>query len=191
MSLSFTLKIIIGFITFSFLVLVGTLGFIYFDSESAIETKTENPCAPPKPGSIDDLRTGNKKLTFGYTQLVFTPGLSGYNCSVGIKNTQDSVQELVLVSTFLRNSKDNSTYTDIIFEYDTSARILNPTETIVIPVNITAGQIEGNFLYKWEVYTRDGEEYEIYDSRTFFIKVISEEEQKQRENSERVQEQLS
>jgi len=132
---------------------------------------------------LDDLRTGNKKLSFPATELRLETGSDDVQ-AIGIKNTADS--ELVLKVAFqvkTGNGFDNiesevekgltttggvSFSTKII--WDNSELTFSPGESRVIPVTITAPDKTGTYLYKVLVMKVEQSSETVFDERTFFIK---------------------
>ncbi len=131
---------------------------------------------------LDDLRTGNKKLSFPATKLTLATSEESVQ-AIGIKNTLDREADLVLsfqvkaggdggFTDFpadrelpFQNSGDIQTTSSII--WDDTAQTLKPGETRIIPVTIKAPDKTGTYLYKVSVNLADGSPF---DSRTFFIK---------------------
>jgi len=132
---------------------------------------------------LDDLRTGNKKLSFPATKLVLETGEESVQ-AIGVKNTADS--ELILKVGF--QIKTGERFSDFFSEvmgtfettgeeitskiiWDSSKITFAAGESRVIPVTITAPDKTGNYLYKILVYRVTGENNEeIFDERTFFVK---------------------
>ncbi|MDP3989606.1 MAG: hypothetical protein Q8Q01_00175 [archaeon] len=132
---------------------------------------------------LDDLRTGNKKLSFPATELRLETGSDDVQ-AIGIKNTADS--ELVLKVAFqikagdqfesIESESDESFTTKggVPFStkviWDNSELSFSPGETRVIPVTITAPDKTGTYLYKVLVMKVEASGETVFDERTFFIK---------------------
>ena len=137
---------------------------------------------------LDDLRTGNKKLSFPATQLTLETNEESVQ-AIGIKNTEDL--PIVLVLGFEVRAEDGSfeqfgseaglsfvsggqsVESKII--WDDGPQQLKASETRVLPVTITAPDKSGNYLYKVNLYYSDDTgaanmNLPPYDSKTFFIK---------------------
>ncbi len=132
---------------------------------------------------LDDLRTGNKKLSFPATNLKLATNEESVQ-AIGLKNTEDSPVDVIIGF----QVKSGSTFPSFTSEqtlpfkngaldvkakisWDDSTQKLKPGESRVFPVTITAPDRTGNYLYKIIIkkVTADGTESE-FDSRTFFIK---------------------
>lgn len=131
---------------------------------------------------LDDLRTGNKPLSFPASKLVLETGEESVQ-AIGIKNTGDSLRNMLIqfeVKTadtpgifesaqtldFTSTSGDSVT-ADIL--WDDEVQTLKAGETRVIPVTITAPDKIGNYLFKVKVVNSD-DPTEEYATKTFFIK---------------------
>ena len=141
---------------------------------------------------LDDLRTGNKKLSFPATKLTIETGEESVQ-AIGLKNTKDSAVHLRLgfqvkgtgadcdaargFCTFVSEQKldfatpNNPDVTALII-WDNSPQSFKQGQPKVIPVTITAPDKTGNFLYKVVVHevTEGGDYIGEFDTRTFFIK---------------------
>lgn len=128
---------------------------------------------------LDDLRTGNKKLSFPATKLTLETGEESVQ-AIGVKNTDDA--EVTLSLKF--SVKSGEQFVNFVSEqeaafqgggnevsstiiWDNSPQTLKPGESRVFPVTITAPDKTGNYLYKVILVTEDDKEF---DSKTFFIK---------------------
>ena len=137
---------------------------------------------------LDDLRTGNKKLTFPATKLVLETNEESVQ-AIGLKNTGDEEASFTLGFEIKASdcggtedfcvftSEDGMIFTkgvqtgiDATIIWDNSAQTLGPGESRVFPVTIVAPSKSGNFLYKVVVTEETDAGLEPYDSRTFFIK---------------------
>lgn len=130
---------------------------------------------------LDDLRTGNKKLSFPASKLTVETGEESVQ-AIGIKNTGDSSADLTIefsVKDAEGGFKEFTSGNDIIFStkdgeatagilWDNSLQTLKPGESRVIAVTIKAPDKIGNYLYK--VVLKEDGVAEPYDQKTFFIK---------------------
>ncbi len=129
---------------------------------------------------LDDLRTGNKKLSFPATKLTMGTNEESVQ-AIGIKNTADSPIEITIafqvkegnafkpfVSEQLLTFKNGANDVKSRIIWDDSTQTFKPGESRVFPVTITAPDKSGNYLYKI-ILKKQGTEEE-FDSRTFFIK---------------------
>ena len=129
---------------------------------------------------LDDLRTGNKKLSFPATTIVLGNGDESVQ-AIGVKNTEDTALNLevaffvktdqgfvqILSETpkiFRTTGSPTDTVTKII--WDDSAVNFGAGESRVVPVTITAPDKTGTYLFKVQIIAAG----ETFDERTFFIK---------------------
>ncbi len=171
-------------VVIAFVVLGLGLGFVRSQFKDISTTSTQIQ-AEISQQILDDLRTGNKKLSFPSTQLILETGTESVQ-AIGVKNTKDSKIYLRLAfqvkagdqfvpfgseqaKTFT-NSGGVETQSKII--WDDSLQEFGQGQSKVIPVTITAPDKTGNYLYKviLEEFDKDGVAMGEYDSRTFFIK---------------------
>ncbi len=132
---------------------------------------------------LDDLRTGNKKLSFPATKLNLATGEESVQ-AIGLKNTEDSPVQVIIgfeiksgdsflsfTSQEVKSFKQGATDVKSKIDWDNSEQPLKPGESRVFPVTITAPDKSGNYLYKIIItkVTADGTK-SAFDSRTFFIK---------------------
>lgn len=133
---------------------------------------------------LDDLRTGNKKLSFPATKLTLTTSEESVQ-AIGIKNTEDSQVNLIIgfevksgneFPPFI--SEQEQTFTSGANQvkakivWDNSPQPLKAGESRVFPITITAPDKTGNYLYRITVSKADdsGTITGPFDSKTFFIK---------------------
>ena len=164
-------------VVIAFVVLGLGLGFVRGQFEQ-MESTSSSVQEQISQQILDDLRTGNKKLSFPATSLSLETGELDVQ-AIGVKNTEDSEKTLKIEFW----AKDGETFTQFISQddytfvgADASARIdwddteqtLGAGESRVYPVSITAPDKTGNYLYKIVLVDQlDGSEF---DSKTFFIK---------------------
>ncbi len=129
---------------------------------------------------LDDLRTGNKKLSFPATKLNLATGEESVQ-AIGIKNTEDSPVEIIMafevksgdnfvpfISQEFKSFQSGTAQVKSKIDWDNSKQPLKPGESRVFPVTITAPDKSGNYLYK--IIIKKAENGDPFDSRTFFIK---------------------
>ncbi|MBU1111198.1 MAG: hypothetical protein ABIG93_02485 [archaeon] len=167
-------------VVIAFVVLGLGLGFVrgQFEQMTSTSSSVQEQISQQ---ILDDLRTGNKKLSFPATSLnLETKELDVQ--AIGIKNTEDG--DRVLKIGF--QVKDGDTFSDFVsqetftfadgatakIDWDNTEQILNAGESRVYPVSITAPSLTDNYLYKIVVYyeTETAGVWAEFDSKTFFIK---------------------
>ncbi len=130
---------------------------------------------------LDELRTGNKKLSFPASQLNLETSEESVQ-AIGIKNIGDTTVTLLVgfavkgatnqfVSGEILAIEESDAVASILWDND--PQTLKPGESRVVPVTIRAPDKIGNYLYKVILYQLDnGGEIvgEPYDQKTFFIK---------------------
>jgi type II secretory pathway pseudopilin PulG len=131
---------------------------------------------------LEELRTGNKPLSFPASKLVLETSEESVQ-AIGVKNTKD--QELNFKVEFSVKTNDGfkplteagevpftavsgEEFTSTVL-WDTEEQSLKPGKTNVIPITITAPNKIGNYLYKVALIDL-GEGNEEFASKTFFIK---------------------
>ncbi|PIZ51661.1 hypothetical protein COY27_03010 [Candidatus Woesearchaeota archaeon CG_4_10_14_0_2_um_filter_33_13] len=131
---------------------------------------------------LDDLRTGNKPLSFPASKLVVGTGDESVQ-AIGVKNTGDAEKSLRIdflvkgsdkfytfesaVSTDFLSTEGDSVSAEIL--WDNEPQNLKPGETRIIPVTIKSPDKIGNYLFKVNLVDIADPSKPI-DSRTFFIK---------------------
>lgn len=133
---------------------------------------------------LDDLRTGNKKLSFPATKLSLETGEESVQ-AIGVKNTED--HEIMLTMEFEVKtaggfdpfaSEEEKTFTaggnevKATISWDNGPQSLKAGESRVFPVTITAPSKSGNYLYKVILteITEEGALVGEFDNKPFFIK---------------------
>ena len=189
-SLNLSIQMIV-IVVIAFVVLGLGLGFVrsQFGSIESTSTAVQEQISQQ---ILDDLRTGNKKLSFPATKLVIETGEESVQ-ALGIKNTKDTEVTLSLgfqvkadvcstasdtagfcefesekQTTFTKNDQEVSA----VIIWDNSPQSLKAGETRVLPVTVTAPDRSGNYLYKAVLRIEDTNSgsSEEFDSKTFFIK---------------------
>ncbi len=180
-SLNLSIQAIV-IVVIAFVVLGLGLGFVR-NQFSQIESTSTSVQEQISQQILDDLRTGNKPLTFPASKLTLETGEESVQ-AIGVKNTGDSPltfvvefmvkdgEQFVLFDSGVEASiPSNGASSELL--WDDSEQTLGAGEPNVIPVTISAPSKNGNYLYK--VVLRDvGPEVNPEDSefasKTFFIK---------------------
>ena len=126
---------------------------------------------------LDDLRTGNKKLSFPATTITMEKGGSK-DIAIGVKNIDTGQLSYNLVVDGIKNqedpTKDKATIErEVEFFYDNTDSTLSATDARVHPIRVYATpESGGTYLFKLTVYqiTSAGT-VETYDEKTFFVTV--------------------
>jgi hypothetical protein len=134
---------------------------------------------------LEDLRTGNKKLSFPSSEISVDKG-SAKIIAFGIKNTK-AIEDLnfkinikILEAQIAGESITGATaenITDIDFFYDKTAKALKVTEADVYSIRLTATGRKGVYMSKIEVMETDDNGtiktgMPPYAEKTFFINII-------------------
>ncbi len=130
---------------------------------------------------LEDMRTSGKKLSV--TQEVQLERGKEAMENIGVVNTDTITHKFGITAEVIKPSSATATIEDITFFYDTTIGTeLSPTSGNVIPMTISAASgANGNYLCKITVYSCTksiGEsapctlaESQVYDTRSFFVKV--------------------
>ncbi len=175
-SLNLSIEAIV-IVVIAFVVLGLGLGFVrtQFSQIEGTSTSVQEQISQQ---ILEDLRTGNKPLTFPASKLVLETREETVQ-AIGVKNTGDTDLSFV-VEFFVKDDTGGftsfSSGTSITFNgdvesellWDDSEQILDAGKPNVIPVTISAPSKNGNYLYK--VILRDTVTTEEFASKTFFIK---------------------
>ena len=121
---------------------------------------------------LDDLRIGNKKLSFPTGRIILIPG-ERKDLAFGVKNTEDSTIDFTIVIS-RRGTTDftilnSTTKSDGSFFWDDSDQQLNPGDSRVFGILHQAEPTKDTYLYKIEIKLLD--DSSIYDAKTFFVTV--------------------
>jgi hypothetical protein len=124
---------------------------------------------------LDDLRTGDKKLSFPTTQ-VKVGSKEETIISIGVKNTgdQDLNFEIIIEqdeneATPATNDADDPSV-DGAFFWDNTEQKLEPGEANVYGIKYFAPTSKTTYLYKVVIYDLDADDE--YTSKSFFIRVL-------------------
>src|SRR3989344_1463728 len=134
---------------------------------------------------LDDLRVGNKKLSFPTGRVTLTPN-ERKDLAVGVQNLEDIHIEFIL-KVYWRNptaaagaefeglqpdSKlDDADKVHGIFLWDNTPQALGQGESRVIPLNYQAPSTKDTYLYKIEIEQQGDQGVSVYDAKTFFVTV--------------------
>ncbi len=151
------------------------LGFIRGQFKQITET-TSTVQEQVKQQILDDLRTGNKKLSFPATRL--TMGSSEKkDLAIGIKNTGDSelsykiiIQERNEAGEFI--DMEPTTNEDGTFFWDNTEQTLGVGESRVYGILHQAETTKDTYLYKLKIETVGTTTAAEYDSKSFFVTVV-------------------
>lgn len=164
------------------------LNFIRTQIKSISETATTVQ-EQTRQSILDDLRVGNKKLSFPTGRVTLSPN-ERKDLAVGVQNLEDVPIKFNLkvywrnptptavgkeFEPLLPKSKlDDADKTIGIFLWDNTEQELGQGESRVIPLNFQAPSIKDTYLYKIEI-ARIGanpqDSPSIYDAKTFFVTV--------------------
>lgn len=125
---------------------------------------------------LDDLRIGNKKLSFPQTSLSIETG-KFKDVAIGVKNQKQSGQldfRIAFSVESMQGEPDKKNLQEQIdFFYSEGPFTLNVAEAEVYPVRITADGDKGTYLVKVAVNEIiDEDNTETYAERTFFVNII-------------------
>jgi hypothetical protein len=169
-SLNLSIQAIV-IVVIAFVVLGLGLGFVRGQFKSITETAT-GVQEQIKQQVLDDLRTGDKKLSFPASEVTINKKESTV-VAIGVKNVlQPTLNYKVKVEfkggtdIFGEDITDN-------FLYPEDAESLEPTEARVIPIRITSETTAGTGQFKISIEdVSDSANPKLYDSKTFFITII-------------------
>jgi len=181
-SLNLSIEAIV-IIVIAFTVLGLGLAFVKGQFKTFTGT-SENVQAQISQQILDDLRSGNKKLSFPTDKLTLATSEESVQ-GIGIKNVGDS--EVYLKVGF--QVKDNGVFVPFVADegldlsnggtalisWDSEAQYLKAGESKVMKVTVGAPSKQGNYLYKIIVDVSDKDGNVInpdrpYDTQSFFIK---------------------
>lgn len=184
-SLNLSIEVIVV-VVIAFVVLGLGLGFVRTQFEDIKQT-TSTIQEQIKQQVLDDLRTGNKKLSFPATQIRMGVNEQGVH-AVGIRNVGDQTLKFKLTFEVKIGGENFGTFTpgtsrgsdeaiapSARVDWDDSKQELVAGESRVYPITIVAPSKAENYLYRVSVIevTDTGTPIpnkSLYDSRTFFVK---------------------
>lgn len=164
-SLNLSIEVIVV-VVIAFVVLGLGLGFVRSQFKQISETSSAVQ-EQIKQSILDDLRTGEKKLSFPASEIKLGR-LESSVTAFGIKNNNVGVLKYKVEVTYGQNGEE--VILDDGFLYTQADETLGPAEVRVIPLRITANTATGTGLYKITIKNVD-EPTKDYDSKTFFITV--------------------
>ncbi len=171
-SLNLSIETIV-IVVIAFVVLGLGLGFVRNQIKDISETSSSVQ-EQIRQQVLEDLRTGNKKLSFPATSLSINKGEST-DIVIGVKNTKSAgtlSYRIDIMTTCQRGDEPCAeSYDDVSFFYDrVSIYELAVTDASVHPIKITADGDKGVYLVKLTIIdTTDGS---VYDTKTFFVSII-------------------
>ncbi|MBS3127042.1 hypothetical protein J4228_02660 [Candidatus Woesearchaeota archaeon] len=120
---------------------------------------------------LDDLRTGDKRLSFPATEVNLAKKESIVT-AIGVKNVKQGTLKFKVI---VQSSGGDSIFGTEIndnFLYAAEVDELPPTESRIIPVRITSETLAGTGQFKILIQdVTDPSAETVYDSKTFFITV--------------------
>ncbi len=120
---------------------------------------------------LEDLRTGDKRLSFPGTEINLGKKESSVT-AIGVKNVKQGTLKYKLIIQSAGGAPIFGTDINDNFLYATAIDELPPTESRLIPVRITSETSAGTGQFKIIIQdVTDTEEGTLYDSKTFFITV--------------------
>ena len=151
------------------------LGFIR-NIFKGLEEQREEITEQVRSQILEDLRTGNKKLSFPSTEINVEKGQAKV-IAMGVKNVQaiNDLEFTIAVKILEAQvagetiaGDEASSLEDINFFYDTTSKTLKVTEADVYSIRMTAAGDKGVYMVKIEI----NEDESIYAEKTFFVNVI-------------------
>lgn len=163
-SLNLSIEVIVV-VVIAFVVLGLGLGFVRSQFKQISETSSAVQ-EQIKQSILDDLRTGEKKLSFPASEIKLGR-LESSVTAFGIKN--NLANDLKYKVEVIYGANGQEVILSDGFLYTKAEETLGPAEVRVIPLRITAGTATGTGLYK--ITIKDITSAKDYDSKTFFITV--------------------
>ncbi|MBW2978463.1 hypothetical protein KY331_06470 [Candidatus Woesearchaeota archaeon] len=117
---------------------------------------------------MEDLRTGNKKLSFPSTDVSLDRG-STATFALGVKNTQGVGALVFTINISATEARGEGDPSQISFFYDAGSYELGPADSQVYPFQVTDNaNVVDTYKVKIVVHRQDGS---MYDQKTFFLTV--------------------
>ena len=120
---------------------------------------------------LEDLRTGDKKLSFPSTDVTLDKGATG-TFALGVKNTQgtgDLDFNIEIVTKAVKGTSSSSTVNGISFFFNTGPYVLGPADSEVYPFQVT--DVDKNAeTYQISITIKTSEGI-TYAEKTFFLTV--------------------
>lgn len=131
---------------------------------------------------MEDLRTGDKKLSFHGSTIegaVLEETVTGLGVrNIGddqlkftihffVKDAEEVFQELVAAKKLEITVPEKESIATIKLDWDSEIQTLNPGEDRFFPILLKLPSLQGNYLFKVKLLEEDGTEY---DTKSFFVK---------------------
>ncbi|MBS3116345.1 hypothetical protein J4421_01990 [Candidatus Woesearchaeota archaeon] len=160
-------------VVIAFVVLGLGLGFVRGQFKSIQETST-GVQEQIRQQILEDLRTGDKKLSFPATTLSIAKG-EAQDIAIGVKNTQNvELKFHIEVSIKQQKGKPTASGADlekqVTFFYDSTAFTLQPTDAEAYNIKITAAGDKDTYLVNLKIV--DDNTGGDYASKSFFVNII-------------------
>lgn len=169
-SLNLSIEAIV-IVVIAFVVLGLGLGFVRNQFKD-IGSTTTSIQEQIKQQVLDDLRTGDKKLSFPASEITISKKESSVN-AIGIKNVKQGNLKYKFELTQTGGSKIFGDDIQDNFLYSQDVEELPPTESRIIPIRITSETTSGTGQFKVTIKdVTEGEPGVVYDSKTFFITIL-------------------
>jgi len=168
-SLNISIEAIV-IIVIAFVVLGLGLGFVRGQFKSIQET-SGSVQEQIRQQILEDLRTGNKKLSFPATTLNIEKG-SSQDIAIGVKNTKSSgdLSFKILVETLEKQgSKGVDVSSQVEYFYLEGPFTLKVTDAEAYNIKIIANGDKGTYLVSLKLLDEDSS---IYAEKSFFVNVI-------------------
>jgi hypothetical protein len=170
-SLNLSIEAIV-IIVIAFTVLGLGLGFVKTQLGTAGDT-TSMVQDQIKQQILDDLRTGNKKLTFPAQTINIEKGASK-DIAIGVKNTQNSGDlnfELIVETLEKQGAKGADVSTQVEYFYLKGPFTLKVTDAEAYNIKVTASGDKGTYLVSLKVMDTTNPDVP-YAEKSFFVNVI-------------------
>ncbi len=159
-------------VVIAFVVLGLGLGFVRGQFKSITETSSSVQ-EQIRQTILEDLRTGNKKLSFPATSLNVDKG-SGQDIAIGVKNTKDTgeLNFKIAIETLKKQGAAENTDVSKQVEYFFLEGPFNlkVTDAEAYNIKITASGDKGTYLVSLKIINID--DNSIYAEKSFFVNVI-------------------
>lgn len=169
-SLELSIQAII-IIVIAFVVLGLGLGFVRGQFKSITETSSSVQ-EQVRQQVLEDLRTGDKKLSFPTAEVNIGKKESSI-IAIGVKNVNQGLLKYKIQVEAKGGEEIFGTDISDNFLYVQEVEELQPTDARVVPIRITSETSSGTGQFKLSIIdVTAGDPGEPYDSKTFFITVI-------------------
>ena len=173
-SLSLSIEVIV-IVVIAFVVLGLGLGFVRSQFKSITET-SGSVQEQIRQQILEDLRTGNKKLSFPATSLNIEKG-QAQDIGIGVKNTKNSgdLHFKLEVKTLKKQGVDNLDVSDQVeYFFLEGPFTLKVTDAEAYNIKIIASGDKGTYLVNLRVLDQDAANPEdsVYAEKSFFANII-------------------